>query len=260
MIKNKKGILIIVVLLVIVYFVIDFVIKPSKGSEYNNTVFIGNSTKVTVDNGMINVYNKDVALATQKVKIYFNNKFIDGYIFSGKGTSDGVENAYGIYDEDNNYINTDSAIIAHTKDITIKVKEIDTTRTDDINEILYFCNSNNIVLNEDTAIDYIEKSSFDLNNDNVKEYVYSFGLLREDNNYESYVYYSSNNENILIKKEDSKYAGASYTRLGLKGLIDFNNDDKYEFVISRILSEYGPDYYELYYYNGIGFTKIGAEE
>ena len=35
-------------------------------------------------------------------------------------------------------------------------------------------------------------------------------------------------------------------RLSFYKLIDFNNDSNYEFVVNKRMSEYGPDYYELY--------------
>ena len=42
-------------------------------------------------------------------------------------------------------------------------------------------------------------------------------------------------------------------------LIDFNNDNNYEFVVSKMMSEYGPTYSEVYSFDGTEFTKIGGE-
>ena len=41
--------------------------------------------------------------------------------------------------------------------------------------------------------------------------------------------------------------------------IDFNNDNNYEFVVSKMMSEYGPTYSEVYSFDGTEFTKIGGE-
>ena len=66
-------------------------------------------------------------------------------------------------------------------------------------------------------------------------------------------------EYILIAREESDYVDVNFVRIKLFNIVDFNNDGDYEFVISRMMSEYGPNYYELYNFDGNKFTKLGGE-
>ena len=63
-----------------------------------------------------------------------------------------------------------------------------------------------------------------------------------------------------IAKVESENKGVANTSLIFNNLIDFNNDGEYEFVVGKVMSEYGPDYYELYNLDSEKFTRIGVEE
>ena len=255
MIKDKKRLLILVVFLVVLYGLISIII--SIFSEYKNIIFIGSSTKVSVKNGNINIYRDNAKLIKQKVKIYFKDEFIDAYISSQKSENAGIENLYVAYNENGARLIPEKELIAHTDDISIKFKNITTKESDSLSEIYNFAKSNNISIKESTNLDYLEISNFDYDDDGKDEYIYSFGLI-EDSDYESYIIMKKDNNYILIDSEKSSY-DVDYKRFYFLGLIDFNNDGDYEFVIRKLMSEYGPDYYELYNFDGNEFTKIGAE-
>ena len=259
MIKNKKGILIIAISLVIVYFAICIIQIVFGSTRYKNTVFLGSSTKVSVIDGQIKVINENSKVENQKVKVYFNKDFIDGIITSFDDDSDGVQNSYMVSNEEGNRLALDTILVAHTNDLTIKIKEPDTRIIDNSEEIYKFAKANNISLSSSIEIVYMNAKSIDIEEDGNLEYVYSAGFVNEDNKFESIVFFKQENKYILISNETSEYDVFDNEKLSFYKLIDFNGDDNYEFVVTRRMSEYGPDYYELYNFDGKKFTKIGGE-
>ena len=257
MIKNKKTLLVLISLLVIFYILISIIISFPKGKKFKNTVIIGNSTKVNVKNGSISVYNDDIAISNQKMKIFFKNRFVDGYLITEEGDSSGVNNIYTAYNENGDILAPEKVIIAYTPDISIKVKESninDSTNMSDISDLIKL---NNITLTAESELDYIKITNFDYDNDGNEEYIYSVGIFNNDK-YNSFVYMKADDKYILIDSEESDN-NPDYKRLYFIKLIDFNSDDNYEFVVEKMMSEYGPDYYELYNFDGNKFTKLGGE-
>lgn len=257
MIKNRKGILILVILFSILYFVFSAIYTAPNKNKYEKTVFLGSNTKVNVKDGNIIVYNKDIELEKLEVKVYFDKEFVDGYISSEKSETSTIENTYVIYDKNMDSLLQESDLIAHTKDLTLKIKDINKINITNLDDVYKFTKSNNIDLSGDIEIDYIQVTNFDLDDDNKDEKVYSVGLYGESQ-YISFVYMERNDKYILIDKVISNNSTAN-VRLYFSNLIDFNSDDFYEFVINKIMTEYGPNYYELYNFNGSKFIKIGGE-
>ena len=139
-----------------------------------------------------------------------------------------------------------------------------------------FIQTNNLGLSDDIELDYLEVDTVDIDDDGIDEYIYSVGLIdyedlgnddeviedtEEETNqkYVSFVYTKKDDRYILIDKIDTEGDPVSYVRLSFAKLIDFNNDNNYEFVIEKMMSEYGPYHYELYNLNNYSFTKIGGE-
>ena len=259
MIKNKKIILFSVLLLVILYIIIASIFDITKSGEYKNTVFIGNFTKVQVKDKNIKIYNENAETPMQNVKVYFKKQFIDGYIFTNKIDFDNTTYSYIVCNEKGNYLSTDSNFIAHTTDLSIKIKNNDKFESKNIDDILEFAKLNNINLSKDTELDYLYITSFDYDEDGKQEYIYSVGLIENEKDYESIIYLKMDNKYIIIDREKSSYT-IDYKKLYFLNLIDFNSDNNYEFVIEKMMSEYGPNYYELYNFDGDEFTKIGVEE
>ena len=109
----------------------------------------------------------------------------------------------------------------------------------------------------ESELDYIKITNFDYDNDGNEEYIYSVGIFNNDK-YNSFVYMKVDDKYILIDSEESDN-NPDYKRLYFIKLIDFNSDDNYEFVVEKMMSEYGPDYYELYNFDDNKFTKLGGE-
>lgn len=268
MLNNKKGILILVISLVAIYLLIALISVIPTGKKYNNIVFLGSSTKVTVEDGKISVYNEDKKISKQKVKIYFNHSFVDGYIASEQGESSGTENVYYCYNSNGDTLISDSMLIASTLDKKLDVKEGKTQELKGIKYIQDLLSFTNIASDDDKEIelDYGKIAYIDIDDDGIEDNIYSVGLISEsivdgDQDYISYVYLKKGNSNdyILILKSEASYDGISNQRLSFEKMIDFNGDGNYEFVVEKMMGEYGPFYYELYNFDGSKFTMIGGE-
>ena len=242
--KNKNILLIVIALCIILYLLIGIIPSFFKGKEYKNTVFIGSSTKVIVNGDILKVSNKNEKIRKQKVKAYFNDEFIDAYIDSEEGDTTGI--IYNIYDEEGNALLTDHALFAYTNDLALKVISKNTNESEDLKEIYSFAQSQNIHLSEDNMLDYMIVNNLDIDSDGKDEYIYSVGLIVDAEEYDSFVFIKDDNTYKLISREESSYDEVSNVRLLFFNLIDFNNDNRYEYVIERIMSEYGPFYYDLY--------------
>lgn len=278
MVKNKKPLLILVISLVLIYLAISIIFIIPKEKKYDHTVFIGSNTKINIINGKISIKNDNVELKKQNVKVYFKKKFIDSYIISKSGDTTGV--AYSVYNNEGNFLLPDSVLIAHTPDISIGVKEDSLKESTDIDKISNFIETSDIGLSS-YELDYLNINTLDIDDDGTKENIYSVGLIKyddeeyseeeideeiDDDEYEmetqeyiSFVYLEKDGKYALIDKVESEGNPVSSIKLSFAKLIDFNNDGNYEFVIEKMMSEYGPYYYELYNYGTNKFTKIGGE-
>ena len=269
MIKNKKGILILIVSFIALYLIINIIYIIPKGKKYKNTVFLGSSTKVSINKGTISVYNEDKQLRKQNVKVYFKNKIIDGTISSEKVPSSGVINSYYVQDLNNFDLYYDKVLIAYTPDISIDIKNDKSYTSKDLTTLYEFANSNSIDISDTVEIIQQNVTTMDIDEDDNDEYIYSISLvetygLDDDSEeiseeYYTVVFLKNEGKYYLIDSEVGDYDEISNTQLSFVKLIDFNNDGDYEFVIKKQMTEYGPYYYELYNFDGNEFTKIGGE-
>ena len=181
-------------------------------------------------------------------------------MISDVADSTGVENNYMAFTEQGESILPNNALLAHTKDISISIKPNNRVLSSDLSEIYNFAELNSINLSSDIDLYYLYINSLDIDGDNVDEYVYSASLANGLDEYKSFVFLKKDNKYILIDKVESENKGVANTSLIFNNLIDFNNDGEYEFVVGKVMSEYGPDYYELYNLDSEKFTRIGVEE
>lgn len=259
MIKNKKGIIIAAISLALIYFIICVIQALPKDSGYKKTVFLGASTKINIEDGNIKIKNDNAKIEKQKVKVYFNKVFVDATLSSFDADSDGVKYSYMVSNENGDRLALDTILVAHTDDLSLKIKEPNTRILDNPEEIYKFAKANNISLPSNIEITYMNVKTIDINDDNEDEYIYSAGFEISEDTFESIVFMKQQGNYILISKETSDNDIFKNVRLSFYKLIDFNNDNNYEFVVNKRMSEYGPDYYELYNFDGSSFTKIGGE-
>ena len=292
MFKNKKRILIIIIILICIYLAIYVISIFPKGKKYENTVFIGDTTKVTVKDGKISVYNEDKKLLNQKAKIYFKKKFIDGYLVSKESESTGSKYTINALNDKNETLILERTLIACTNDVSIDVINVTRSKCNDLSILYSFLDSNNTIITTEFEVDYFNVSTFDLDDDGTNEYVYSAGLISYDfgedveedtdeieedditldeseiefeeydsendkTKYVSLIFFEKDGKYFLINTAKSTY-DENYNCFEFLNPIDFNNDGNYEFTVLNQKSEYGPYYYELYNFDGKTFTKIGG--
>ena len=194
--KNKKVLLYLLIVLVIVYFATTLAINIFGGKSYKKTVFLGENAKLSLINGAFKISYDDVKINKQKVKIYFENKIIDGYISTSFEASSELDNSMHAYNNKGEYLDFESFLIAYTKDLNIDFIEIDSDYDDDINRINNYIKNSDIVVSS-SKLDYLVISAFDIEKDGKEEYINSFGLIQNDNYYSSVVM-AKNNKYYLI--------------------------------------------------------------
>lgn len=269
--KNEKRIFILIVLFIIIYLIISVIQIIPKGKKYKNTVFLGSCTKVSINKDSINVYNEDKALIKQNVKAYFKNNFINANILSTVVSSSGVKNSYYVQNLKNSNLYFDQMLIAHTPDISIEVKDGESYDSIDLTDFNSFAELNNVIIGEDTELNFQEINKIDIDNDNTFEYIYSVNLISGNiydvvddseetiGEYDTIVFMKKDGNYFIIDRNTGDNDGVNNICLRFMKLIDFNKDGNYEFVVEKSMSEYGPYYYELYNFDGSKFTKIGGE-
>ena len=255
--NNNKKLLIFVIAFSLLYILISIIYNLPSGEKFNKTVFLGSSTKIQINGKDITVKNDDTKIKKQKVKIYYKNKFIDGYIFNKNADSSGVDNNYSVVNNNGENILLDSPLVAHTLDLSIEVLNSETIDYVDIKDVYKFAAEENIELSDSITLNFSNIKEFDY--DGEKIYIYSIGIVEDETNYYSIVFMKKNDKYYLIDRADSEYLDVNRVGLNFFNIIDFNNDGNYEFVVEKMMSEYGPNYYELYNFDGSKFIKIGGE-
>ena len=151
-------------------------------------------------------------------------------------------------------------MIAFTKDLPIKFIDIENEYTYDIGLIRKYLIEDDIDM-DSVQLDYLIISTFDLDDDEEFESIYSIGLIENNKDYDSKVIMLKDDEYYIISEEMSEYIDdQDVTTLGLLGIMDMNNDNNYEFVIEESYSEYGPNNYYIYNFDGNDFINIEEDE
>lgn len=253
---NNKKLLIFTILFVLLYFLISIINNLFVGEKFKNTIFLGNNTKIQINEKNIVVKDENTKVKRQKVKIYYKKNIIDGYISNSDNESTS-ENNYSVTNNEGIKIILDSPLLAYTPDLSIKVIDSKILNNVDLEDVYKFANENNISLSKNITMNFSNIKVFKLNNEDL--YIYSVGLIEDEEKYYSIVFMKKGENYYLIEKADSTYLDVDGIGLNFFSIIDFNDDGEYEFVVEKMMSEYGPAYYELYNFKGNKFTKIGGE-
>lgn len=257
--KRRINLLIIILLLIVLYLVICIVNYAfTHQKDYSNTVFIGDFTKIEVKDKNIKIYNDNIKLDHVYMNFYFDGKEVEGYITSSENGSSGGDYMYIAHKEDGSKLVFDYGILGYTKDLKLDFKEYRSERTDDLTEVYRFFESQNISIPTEIQVERVIIDSLDIDEDGNFEHIYSVNLIESMSNFDSFIFMKKDDKYILLSREFNTF-DTEYKRLKLFNIIDFNNDGNYEFVVSKMMSEYGPNYYELYNFDGNEFTKLGGE-
>jgi len=254
MIKNKK---IIIGILLLVIVVIATIVLIPKGKKYKETIFLGSTAKVKVEEGKIKLTYEDVKVRKQRTKILCDNSILDGYILSNIEPSSDQENTIHAYNNNHEIIICEPTLIAFTPDLDINYIKMGFQYYDDINTVYNNIYKEIININN-TKIDYFIDNSFDYDKDGIQEHIYSMGLIENESRYDCLVVMFKDNKYYVINEITGVYDEEN-TRLELVGILDINNDSNLEFIISKINEEYGSIYYDFYNFNGSSFNKLSVD-
>ncbi|MBR4830788.1 MAG: hypothetical protein IKZ96_03380 [Bacilli bacterium] len=253
--SNKKRIIYILIAIVVICIIVGTIIFFLSGKKFEKTIFIGNVTKYTIDGNDITISTDDIKVKKQKVKILYNNKIIDGYIKTEKEDSSGLENSLHMYNKSNKQLSDDPYAFAYTDDLKLTIIGFNTEYIDDISRIVTSLLKNNIDV-KTVKLDFGSINSFDIDDDGIIERIYSYGVIYNNNEYFSEVVMEKDGKYYSIVADISNSDDDEKTVVDLFGIIDFNSDGNYEYIISKSYSEFGQNEYELYNFDGSNFNRL----
>ena len=249
---NKKSLTIILSIILVILIIIGIIIIINIPKKYKNTIFLGRNTKVSVKDNNLIITTDDEKVKKQNAYIYYNNYVIEGYILTEDEGSSSYNNNLHAYDMKDRYLTFDSTLIAYTKDLNIKFISTKNELLDDLEELENYFVEDEIDISN-FEIDYIIKSTFDVNKDGKNEYIYSLGLI-DDTQYYSLIIMKKDNKYYLIDEYDSNYEYSEGTKLELVCILDYNNDNNYEYIVSKVDEEQNT--FSFYNFNNYKFNKI----
>lgn len=250
--KEKKNILIIVLLVVFVILSIYVLINKS-----NNILYIGSNTKIRIKNNEIKITNKNSKINLTKAKILFNNDFVDGYLKSSKSDINNKVNIYNAYNEDGKVLRFTDDLIAYVGKVNIKIAEpniLEIPLDKDLIIVENFLKTdlgNGITL--DYSINYVDykKVVYDIDKDGDNEYIYSLEVIEGETKSYTYIFIYDDEEYKLVDRRKGKITTADAKKISFFKLIDFNDDGKYELVLRLKNGDYGTNTYKIYEYNDV---------
>ena len=214
-------------------------------------IYLGNNTKVLVFGSKIIKFNYNPKIVLRSVNIYKdNNKTINGYI---KSTKHDKEYNYYLVSRNNKEINTDDLIasgLLNKLSVYTKVESstIDQSSLDMINNLL----EKNI--NTDDIYNY-KKITYDIDNDSNKEDIIAL-VFNDNGSFANRIFINDNNLVNVIDYNVSFSDEKNIKSYGLVGLVDFNKDDIYEIVVSRVDGDSQPAYYDIFSYDNGSIKEI----
>lgn len=253
--ERKFKIIYVIIAVVVVFAIAGIIIFLTSGKKYDKTIFMGNTTKITIDGQKITVSNDDEKIRKQKVKVFNNNKTIDGFVTSEEIGSSDIKNNIRIYSKDKKLLSGDPYTFAYTKGLNFTIIGFNTEQLDELSDMVKIFLQNNLDI-KTVKPDYFVVNSYDIDDDGLIEHVYSMGLVHGENTYESIVTMEKDGNNYLIARETANYDENENITLSLTAIADFNNDSNYEYVISRSSGESDPGSFDIYNFNGTTFNRI----
>ncbi len=231
---KKKVLVIILILLVITNGIILFF-----ENYYNQILIIGGNTIVEYRNNKLlkikksNKINK--RLNYKKYSVYNNGNFEEYYIDFKNGDYNNI--SYTLYNNSDEETNITESLLAYTNNLNIKVQSVKNsyvmTDTDKrtLQSNLPGYNLNNI---------YFNKVTVDLDNDGLNEEIYivnNFNLIDIPDKAISCVFLKTSNGNIVeIEKNESSNQN-KLPAYRIPYLVDVDNDNEYEIILSRFYNE-----------------------
>lgn len=250
---NKKRLTIILSIILFILIIVGIIVIINIPKKYKKTIFLGRNTKVSLKDNNLIITTDDEKVKKQNAFIYYNNYVIEGYILTEEEGSSSYKNNLHAYDMKNRYLVFDPALVAYTKDLNIKFINLNNELIDDFAIIEDYFEINDIDIS-DAEIDYIIDSKFDIDKDGKDKHIYSIGYIIDDNQYYSLVIMKQDNKYYLLSQEISDYSYMEGNKLELTCIMDYDNDNNYEYIISKINEE--QINFNFYHFDGTKFIKI----
>ena len=232
-------------LLVILYFVTSFSISTFKKE---NVIYFGETTKVIVSKNSFKIVDDNKKINNKKVKILFNNKFIDAYLYSSNDFNYNRIIYYAIT-ENKEKLSLYNNLLAYSNDVNTKFYDLtiyNNIYSEDETLIREFISEKNLSLDN---ISNIKRISFDLDKDSKKENIYTISII-ENKYFYTYNFIVDDEINVISESMD-KNASVKKKYDNIYKIIDINNDNNYEIVMVRNNGEDEALTYRFYkYVNG----------
>lgn len=253
--SNKKVLIGIIAIVAVIVGIGLIMFLPKKSKPLEKTVFISTNDRLTISGDKMSGSSEDVKVKKQKVKVYYDNQIIDGYVKTEKDSSMDLDNVLFVYDENNNLLDIDKLVFSYTSDLTPNIKGVRFEDIDSLGDIMRPLIDSYIDIEISSAVlDYCIAGVFDLDDDQKPEYIYSMGLLYEGDSYTSVVLMEKDGKSYIIDNQKSNEKET--TRLSLLTITDFNNDGLFEFAIAESYDDSSPDNYSFYNFDGTKFNSL----
>ena len=245
---KKNNVLIIFIIVLILNLLI--LTLNSINKEY---VMFGTTTILEYKNGKLNKIKETTKINKKlnyKVFNVYNNKEFNKYYLTIK-EGDTVP-VYEIYGLDNEQVYLSNSLLAHTDGISLKVFSSSISKQIEEEDKMIFDKIFDKYNLEKKYSLYMRKIECDIDNDGFTETLYSIDnyAFSIDKIYCLIFLVDSNNEIIMIDKiiDRAENIYEVYHK-NLNWIVDIDNDNQYEIVLSRKSGDDTPTYYEFYKYD-----------
>lgn len=255
--KSNKRYLFIFIVIILFSLTLFIILGPNslKKEKMKPTIIIDNDSIFEFDGnrwGRVDTTTKIDNLNWKKFNVYIDNESYGKFYLVNQGK-------WYLFDDDKNAINYESSLLAVDTNNKYKVVNIKRNSISDFTYIHKVLAEYNLDIEQTyTSSDVIE---VDIDNDNKNEYIYtitnkfpdteiptkSFGFIFMVKNNKIYYLYDhvSNNEDI--------YDGC---KPYINNIIDINQDNKYEFIISCSYYSNNGVEQKLYEFNNSNFNLL----
>lgn len=215
------------------YFVID-----------NYLVFSKDGNKINY----LSFDNKEIL--TNKFNIYLDGNY------NGKYYVRKLPSGLKLLDANNNFIDyNDEYVIGSNNNILVSKLNIESTTSYEYEIANKVLKSENIDVSFDKSSSSFIKYRADFNNDGADEYIYSLSNAFSDSSvsYSFLFTYSNNKYNIIDSDISTNLNGYD---LSIIGILDVNEDNQLDIVISKIKFSGNDECHEIYKNNDMKFKRI----
>lgn len=229
---------VVIIVMIIVYFIVFFLLygmENYKQSKLKTTIIVNDSTIWQLEENnwtSIPVSNSETdTLNWEEFNIFIDNKNIGKY-------SVVYDNQWYLFDKDRKPYNYSGNLIAYQANYKMKVKDFTKKEITDFTKVNKVLEENNLSTNQElTVSNYID---VDYDNDGIDERLYfisnAFPLDTNPNYIFSIVFAEKDNKTYQIYKSIEKNQSFNGCKPYISAIIDVNDDNKYEFILS--CSEY----------------------